>query len=68
MVSELMGEMLPQALLSTNDVLDVVSMSNRGIMGKVIAKKYGVSVSAVSGILCGRNWRWLTKRNNEVIL
>ena len=53
------GEKSSNARLTEQDVYEIRRMLNRGILQRVVAKKYGVSQRAISDIKTGETWNWL---------
>ena len=53
------GEKSSNARLTEQDVYEIRRMLNRGILQRVVAKKYGVSQRAISDIKTGETWGWL---------
>ncbi len=54
------GERHGLAKLTNDKVLGIVRLLEEGKTGKAIAKLYGVSREAISGIKCGRRWMHIT--------
>jgi transcriptional regulator len=46
--------------LTAEQVLEIVALSQAGVLQREIAKKFGISKPAVSAIVCGRIWSHLT--------
>jgi len=53
------GERRWSSKLSKQDVHGIRQMLGQDILGKVIAKKYGMSQAAISNIKTGKTWGWL---------
>jgi len=53
------GERRWSSKLSKQDVHGIRQMLGQDILGKVIAKKYGMSQAAISNIKTGKAWGWL---------
>jgi hypothetical protein len=60
----LRGEACPGAKLSRGDVLQIVSLLNRGESQRLIAHRFGVREQAVNRIRRGDRWGWLTGRGS----
>lgn len=54
------GNQNGQSKLSENDVLRVVALKDNGVLQREIARQFDMSEMAVSDILTGRRWSWLT--------
>lgn len=51
----------PSNKLSEDDVLEIVRLNKTEKYTNIeLANMYGVSKGAISGIICGRTWSWLT--------
>lgn len=55
----LMGEKNTQSVLKEEDVITIVSLKNK-IGASIIARKYGVTASAIYSIYYGMTWSYLT--------
>lgn len=53
------GEKHPSVKLSESEVIDIRRQSARGQSQRSIAREYGVTRSAITGILHKRTWGWL---------
>lgn len=56
----LRGERGPSAIVTEADVLEMLARSRAGETRTSVARRYGLSVSAVSRIVLGKNWRHIT--------
>ena len=56
------GENSPHNKLTSEQVLEIVSLRSQGMKNKDIASAFGVSCGIVSNIWNGRKWAWLTGR------
>lgn len=55
------GERVPNARLTTKDVLAIVALGKKGLTQSRIATRFGVHKATVGDILTGRKWRHVTK-------